>query len=129
MTAQVKWYVVNATHLKKFTRYIAYWQEQLGLRAWRIHVSDIRCKSGLGEIFKTDLEQRSATVRLAERFRNTKPTDLELDKLAFHELMHVLNHEMKVWAAEHGEPDCSDAISAEHIQINVLEALIFKGRK
>lgn len=122
-----KKYQVTAAHAVKFTRYIGKWQGVLSLGTWRVTVSPIRTKSlVMAEVYKCDLEQRSATIRLASEW-NYPVTDEELEKLAIHELLHILLRPFKTWAMEPGANE-DDISSEEHGVINVFETYLYNTR-
>ena len=115
---------VSAEHAAKFAGYVANWCEQLSLGDWRVNVSDGRAtRKVMAEVFKTDLEQRSATIRLGKDWGNHQVSDGELDKLALHEVLHIFLFEL-LTAAQTKDIDPDTLSSHEHRCINVLERLL-----
>lgn len=108
----------------KFSAYVATWKEVLSLGDWRIEVTEKRSpRKVMAEVYKFDLEQRSAAIRLGKHFGATPVTDEVLKETALHEVLHVFLLELVLTAIEEGEP--TDRVgSAEHRVINVLERLL-----
>jgi hypothetical protein len=106
-----------------FARCVGRWQSVLGMKDWRIAVSDRRSpRKVMAEVAKFDLEQRAASIRLGKDWSGEVVTPEMLDKTALHEVLHVFLHELIETArANHDE----DAIgSAEHRIINIMEVLL-----
>jgi hypothetical protein len=110
--------------LGKFADYVAYWQGVLCLGDWRINVSATWSRRDvMAELFRVDLEQRQATIKLGKDFGGTPVTDESLRETALHEVLHIFNHELIETAKVADQPE--DTIrSAEHRMINVLERLL-----
>lgn len=108
----------------KFSAYVSNWREVLSLGDWRIAVSEKRAtRKVMAEVFKFDLEQRSATIRLGKDFHLTPVTDHNLNETALHEVLHIFLHELITVAQTEGvDPDTLS--SAEHRVVNVLEKLL-----
>jgi hypothetical protein len=115
---------VNDEAAAKFAAYVTTWQDILSLGDWRIAVSEKRAaRKVMAEVYKYDLEQRSATIRLGRDFGGTQVTDASLKETALHEVLHVFLLELVMTSIEEGEP--TDRVgSAEHRVINVLERLL-----
>jgi hypothetical protein len=107
-----------------FSDCVKKWQHVLGMHDWRIAVSPRRStRKVMAEVFKFDLEQRSATIRLGKDWGPEPITPDELDKTALHEVLHVFLHELIETAKVADQPD--DVISsAEHRCINLLEQIL-----
>ncbi len=115
---------VTAEHAGKFAAYVANWCETLSLGDWRIVVSDKRAtRKVMAEVYKFDLEQRSASIRLGKDWGNHPVTDAELNKTALHEVLHVFLFEV-ITTAQVKDVDPDTLSSAEHRVINVLERLL-----
>jgi hypothetical protein len=115
--------LVTEAHAQQFSACVVYWADVLGLSDWRISVSDKRSTSKvMAEVFKFDLEQRSATIRLGKDFGNNPVTERALSELALHECLHIFFHEMIQFAQSGGLQE--DVDSAEHRLINVLERVL-----
>lgn len=114
---------VTSEHAAKFCGYVANWCEALSLGDWRVVVSDKRSnRRVMAEVYKFDLEQRSASMRLGKHWSNQEVTDAELNKTALHEVLHVFLYELIETAKKDPEDDALS--SAEHRVINVLERLL-----
>jgi hypothetical protein len=106
-----------------FAECVKRWQHVLGLHDWRIAVSERRAsRKVMAEVWKFDLEQRSASIRLGKDWSGEAVTPEMLDKTALHEVLHIFLHELiEAARANHDE----DAIgSAEHRCVNILEVLL-----
>jgi hypothetical protein len=115
--------IVSEKHAQQFGACVVYWADVLGLSDWRIVVSEIRSKrSVMAEVYKMDLEQRAATIRLGEDFGHNPVNERSLSELALHECLHIFFHELIQFARDDG---CQEDIdSAEHRLINVLERVL-----
>jgi hypothetical protein len=96
---------VTKAHAQQFSACVDFWANVLGLGDWRVVVSD--------------LEQRSATIRLGADFGPASVTARSLSELALHECLHIFLHEFKEVVQANVTQD--DILSAEHRIINVLE--------
>lgn len=115
--------IVSEEHAQQFAACVVYWADVLGLSDWRIVVSEQRSnRAVMAEVFKFDLEQRSATIRLGKHFGNSPVNDRSLSELALHECLHIFFHEMIQFAQSGGLQE--DIDSAEHRVINVLERVL-----
>lgn len=114
---------VTPEHVRKFAHYVAAWCEMLSLGDWRIQVSEkVAQRKVMAEVFKTDLEQRLAAIRLCKDWGESGPTDKALNETALHEVLHVFLHELIETAKRN--PDVDTLRSVEHRVINVLERLL-----
>jgi hypothetical protein len=111
---------VTEIHAQQFAACVVFWADVLGLHDWRVVVSEKRStRKVMAEVYKFDLEQRSATIRLGTNFGNTEVTERNLSDLALHECLHIFLYELVQFAKENlSEEDIS---SVEHRIINVLE--------
>jgi hypothetical protein len=99
------------------------WQHVLGLHDWRIAVSDKpSTRRAMAEVYKFDLNQRAASIRVGKDWGGEVVTPENLNKTALHEVLHIFFHEMLELSAT---PEDTEAIgSAEHRCINILEVLL-----
>lgn len=115
--------IVTHLHHQQFDACVVYWADVLGLSDWRITVSEIRStRAVMAEVYKIDLEQRSATIRIGEHFAHNPVTERALSELALHEVLHIFLHETIQFAQSGGLQ--ADIDSAEHRIINVLERVL-----
>jgi hypothetical protein len=115
---------VTLEHAQKFSAAVVFWADVLGMGDWRITVSEKRStRAVMAEVYKCDLEQRSATIRMGKHFGPSEVTERNLSDTALHECLHIFLHEVIEFAkAETSSPD--DISSAEHRVINVLERVL-----
>lgn len=115
---------VSAEDAAFFAESVRRWQHVLGMHDWRIAVQERRSsRKVMAEVFKFDLEQRSASIRLGKHWSGESVTPELLDKTALHEVLHIFLHELIETAKVPDQPD--DVIgSAEHRVINLLEQLL-----
>jgi ABC-type uncharacterized transport system involved in gliding motility auxiliary subunit len=108
-----------------FSERIRHWQHVLGLHDWRIVVADKRStrRRVMAEVFKIDLEQRTANIKLGSDWGAEAVTPQSIDELALHEVLHVFLHEFKV-TCQVPEQDEDTLLSAEHRVVNILEQLL-----
>jgi hypothetical protein len=91
---------VTEEHLQQFAACVVFWADVLGLHDWRVTVSEKRSnRKVMAEVYKFDLEQRSASIRMGRDFGGAEVTERGISDLALQE----------------------DIDSAEHRLINVLE--------
>lgn len=115
--------VVTDEHAQQFAACVVFWADVLGLSDWRITVSEVRSRSKvMAEVYKFDLEQRSATIRLGKNWAQMEVTQRNLSDTALHECLHIFLHELIRFAREDGVEE--DIGSAEHRVINVLERVL-----
>jgi hypothetical protein len=116
-------HAVTDEHAQQFAGCVIYWADVLGLNDWRITVSAKRASSKvMAEVYKCDLEQRSATIRLGKDFGTMEVTERNLSDLALHECLHIFLREFREFL-EAGATE-EDSMSAEHRCINVLERVL-----
>ena len=100
-----------------FAMYVHKWQELLNLGDWRIEQSPKpAAKANMAEVDRLDLKARLATYRIGSDFGGTPVTDMSIEQIACHEVLHVFLHELLEFARQGGE----DVDSAEHRVINSL---------
>lgn len=126
-------YRITAENVKYFRLRMKYWQEKFNLRDWRITVCRAR-HNGHEWNVQVDDEgfswvDRTAKYEISTHRHGYAVTNGWLDKLACHEMMHLLLHPLKVQVAAYAEEeagiDHEDCVSAEHAIINpVLNLLI-----
>jgi hypothetical protein len=111
---------VTEEHLQQFAACVVFWADVLGLHDWRVTVSEKRSnRKVMAEVYKFDLEQRSASIRMGRDFGGAEVTERGISDLALHECLHIFFHEMIQFAQSGGLQE--DIDSAEHRLINVLE--------
>ena len=111
---------VTDDHAQQFAACVVFWADVLGLHDWRIVVSEKRSnRKVMAEVYKFDLEQRSASIRMGRDFGGAEVTERGISDLALHECLHIFFHEMIQFAQSGGLQE--DIDSAEHRLINVLE--------
>lgn len=115
--------VVTDEHAQQFAAAVVFWADVLGLGDWRIIVSEVRAKRAvMAEVFKFDLEQRSATIRLGKDFGPNDVSARALSDTALHEVLHIFMHELITFAQTDSAQ--TDIDSSEHRVINVLERVL-----
>jgi hypothetical protein len=114
---------VSVEDVAFFADCVRKWQHVLGLHDWRISVADKRStRRAMAEVYKFDLNQRAASIRVGKDWAGEVVTPENLDKTALHEVLHIFFHEMLDLAAR--TEDEESIGSAEHRVINVLEVLL-----
>lgn len=121
---QPKKNVVTDADVANFGACVKFWQNVLGLNDWRINVSELRSKRDvMAEVFKFDLEQRSATIRVGRDFKYTPVDERSISDTALHECLHIFLYELIAFC-ENADSSQTDRDSAEHRVINVLERVL-----
>jgi hypothetical protein len=115
-------YPLGPEHRKKFKAFMRHWQHRLGLTRWRIEYSPKKT-TYMSEVEFTD-DACLAAYRLPSKWKTEEPTDLNLERTAYHECGHVLLRRLIMVAAEKGI-DHVDTEAAEHEVINALEKEFF----
>lgn len=114
---------VTEAHAQQFGACVVFWQDVLGMSDWRITVSEKRAtRAVMAEVYKFDLEQRSATIRIGKDFGHTAVTERTLSDTALHECLHIFLHELISFAQ--ADAAQTDIDSAEHRVINILENVL-----
>lgn len=109
-----------------FELYLRQWQERLGLQDWRVVISDKPTRNA-AELYRVDLEARTAVIRLGRDFGAEPVDDATLEDTAVHELLHLLLHELKEFTADPTAKD-ADRMSAEHRVVHTLVNLLVHQR-
>ena len=116
-------HAITAEHRAKFAAALEYWQDELGLRDWRITLLQKPAKRYVMAEVSIDLEARLAQVAISSSWK-VKPTDKEFDDTALPELLHVLLRPLLEVAK--GDSEMMTG-SVEHSIINTLERLLSKS--
>ena len=112
-------------HRDTFESSLAYWQRELNLLDWRIH---LRKKPTTARVFaEVGIQMGDALCEVAlPKAWPTEPTPAELDMTACHELLHVMLKPMLA-AARAKDDEAVDGL--EHRVITVLERLLAERKK
>lgn len=102
-----------------FDEFIRVWANTLGLSDWDFYRGEGRPKNAMADV-KPDYKARYAKYRTGN-WTHIPPTPVALERVACHEVCHVLLSEMLV-AHEEGD-DVDWQMSAEHRVVNQLTAL------
>lgn len=115
--------VTNANY-RYFQSRVIYWQKELGCLDWSIHFAN---KPLNDEFARTDMHNEAgvATIMLATVFPSDCLTDHQLNKTAFHEVLHLLFSNL-ITEAKARYANEYDIDRAEHRLIRVLENLLVK---
>lgn len=108
---------------EEFKRNCLKWQNKLGITNWSIYFEHCPAK---GTYAKThwNTVQMAATIQFATYWDSTRPKNsYEIDKLALHEVVHVLLAPL-VSEAEYRYTSLDAIESAEHSIVRSLENLI-----
>lgn len=107
-----------------FTLFVIKWQEKLNLLDWRIHRSRKPAgKANMAEINSMDLPARLATYAIGDDFGSTTVTELSVEEVACHEVLHIFLKELIEFCKDRNA-DEADIESAEHRVINTLVRLL-----
>jgi hypothetical protein len=103
-----------------FAMRVREWQDRLNLNDWRIEPSSKPAgKANMAEINRFDFKARMATYTIGADFGSTPVTDMTIEEIACHEVLHVFLHEMLAVAQDPAaSPD--DLASIEHRVIHSL---------
>jgi hypothetical protein len=103
-----------------FDLFVRKWQAELNLNDWRIEPSSRpAAKANMAEVDRFDLKARLATYRVGADFGGTPVTDMSIEQIACHEVLHVFLHELIESARDPAQTD--DALaSIEHRVIHSL---------
>lgn len=108
---------------ERFEYFLRLWQVKLNLQHWRIAISKQTLKKCMAMTDKFDNDQHSCRIRLGTSWHSEHPTDADIEKLAVHELLHILFHDLIEEAQVPGvSPE--KVGSLEHHVINVLERVL-----
>lgn len=114
-------------HFKIFAAAVRKWAVHLGLQGWAVSIEWTNSDDALAKVF-CNPEGRRADVVLARSWPGDdyKPTPEFLEKVAFHELMHVVLADLSLAAGRGTPPTGHSALDAvEHTVIRTVENLIF----
>lgn len=117
----------NKKHFKLFEEYVRKWLEKFGLHSWDVSIEHV--KDGdkyLGWTNTSNFRDRSATICLSKDWGLTKVTDVDLSRVAFHEVCHVLFSDLhQIAGMRFGVT--GDIIEKEvHAIIGVLETVLWQ---
>lgn len=130
-------YFIQPEHRTIFWHHVHKWHQLLNLMDWKVldftdHPKGISMvEQDLACIFDIDPANRLAYLALGLGLTgwDQEITDERLDRLAFHELMHLRLHESYAAAAAAGDENDDTVAGPEHSVIIVLENLFFdKGQ-
>lgn len=80
----------TTAHLKFFIRRIRFYQEEFGLQDWAIYIDHENIEDAFACVHQR-LDAQVATITLSRRWDGLRPlTGVELDRLALHEMIHIL---------------------------------------
>lgn len=99
------------------------WREVLGLKNWALYFEHTKAE---GTYAKThwSTTQMAATIQFATDWDNTRPkNDTEINKLALHEVLHVLLAPL-VGEAEYRYSSADAIEAAEHSIVRSLENMV-----
>lgn len=118
---------LTARHLAVFSKAVRHWQMKLALNGWEIQVMWAADKDAYAYV-ASNANNRCADIKLCREWPATylDPTDLELEKIAFHELMHIVLADLAN-AANRNVPEASAHLldGVEHAVIRTMENILF----
>jgi hypothetical protein len=117
---------------KNFTDFVQYckkWQKSLGLLDWRLEfvftsVEEWERLEGSKAVAAMNREGMIAIIALNHSWFLTKPTDIELEKMALHEMCELLLRPLNVLLECRFNVSEEDAVYETHRVIRVLEAIL-----
>lgn len=114
-------------HLAVFSKAVRHWQIKLALGSWEIQVMWAPDNTAYAHVV-TDASGRAADVALCREWPadGLEPTDKELSRVAFHELMHIVLADLAN-AANRNVPEASAHLlgGVEHNVIRTMENILF----
>lgn len=113
----------NAEQADEFERQVTAWKRRLGLNDWRVHMSPKRAQACMAQVDAFDLSQRSVQCRLGLAWRKSDLTPNGIERIAAHEMLHVLLYEL-IDAAKANSANGATVESVEHRVINTLVPLL-----
>lgn len=113
-------YPITEEHRAKFKAALERWQDELGLRDWRVGLKSKPASAKVMADVEIDLEARVARVAISKSW-SVEPSDKELDLAALHELLHVLLKPLMDVSKTKNETLIG---SVEHSVINTLERIL-----
>lgn len=118
---------LTARHLAVFTKAVRHWQTKLALNSWEIQVMWAAHNTAYADVL-TDASGRAADISLCREWPadGLEPSDDELSRVAFHELMHVVLADLAN-AANRNVPEASAHLlgGVEHNIIRTMENILF----
>lgn len=124
-------YPITPEHRTIFLAHVQKWQRLLNLMDWKIIDHTDRAKGitavddCLACVYEMDLSNRMVYLVLGLNDWSEPVTGERLDRLAFHELMHIRLYESYAAAAAAGDENDDTVAGPEHSVILVLENLFF----
>ena len=107
-----------AARFAAFRKACLKWQQQLGLQDWRLMFElDRKAEADRHARVLYNIENRAAKVIYCAR----SETDQSIERLALHEMLHLLVAEALVLAGTRGDDTHADVIREEH---RVIERLL-----
>lgn len=125
---------MNKTTKKQFEVFKAEckkWLKYFGLNGWRVEYRHDKSEGNRGQV-AWSITARNSTITLAdewEDFRDTPITDLEIRKVAFHEVCELLLARMTMMADGKISNHCYAVEEETHNIIRTLENTIFMDKK
>lgn len=113
-------YYLSEEGREKYKQSLDKWQKKLGLVDWRFNLREQKAPSAMADV-NPNYQARLANFRLGD-WKASPQTDLEIEKTACHEVLHVFLAELIELVQAESKQNCID--SAEHRVINVLESLL-----
>lgn len=112
-------------HRDTFESSLAYWQGELNLRDWRVHLK--RKPTGRKVLADVEIDWEAAMAKVSlPKVWPIEVTPAELDSTALHELLHVML--APLLQASRARDD-EAAATIEHRVIQVLERLLAERKK
>ncbi len=109
----------HAADLGEFKRHAVYWIERFGLKDWRINFKSEPQQDGRMASININGEARVAEIIL--RTGKEKERDQPLERLALHEVLHLVLNDFAQTIARRADDLHPDSVREEH---KVLERLI-----
>ena len=105
---------------EKYKQCLVKWQNKLGLVDWRFNLREQKSPGAMADV-NPNYQARLAIFRLGD-WKASPQTELEIEKTACHESLHVFLAELIELVQAESKQHCID--SAEHRIINILESLL-----
>ena len=112
----------SAKHFNYFSERVAYWQKELGLMGWSIHLKHQKLDDKFAETHYGD-ESGVANIVLSTNWTDSAVSDEQLDRTALHECCHLLFSALSTEAKARYASEY-DIDRAEHHIIRVIENLV-----
>lgn len=119
-------YFLGPAHLAKFEAYVRKWQAKLGLQDWEVFVmmDDVDSSDEYRARVTWDIDGSMATVILGRDWAHCKPTNTMLDRVAFHEMCHLLLAKFRDDCERNTKPTQEAADASAHLVIRRLENFV-----